>query len=383
MNAITTAVSRVFSIVTLGIGLIGCAALDDVTASAPVTSLLLHGEEAASSADTRIRFVTDRASGGAQSYGGAWSPVLSCGTADARVPSHRPPGLSRGRWKTTPIEGKAFANAMVDTVESSDRCNTLLGMGTFARDVALEAQQSPQNDVLIFVQGFNMTFHSAAQTVAQIAHDTEFEGVPLVFSWASTGKMRNYVDDSEKAVLAIPRLASLLTELAAEQGISRVHVIAHSIGANVALAALDSIAHYRSASSEVVIDELILAAPDMQLPVFEALLPRVNSLVGHVTVYASRDDRALRVSRLVHFNRDGRAGNQPKTIRAIPGIDVIDASDAPTDRFGHNYFRNSLPVISDIRSTLMNVRLRGRSLLSMTALRCDVVEENYCRLVAP
>jgi esterase/lipase superfamily enzyme len=120
----------------------------------------------------------------------------------------------------------------------------------------------------------------------------------------------------------------------------------------------------------------------MQLPVFEALLPRVQSLVGHVTVYASRDDRALRVSRIVHFNRDGRAGNQPKTIRAIPGIDIVDASDAPTDRFGHNYFRNSLPVISDIRGTLMNVRLRDRSLLSMTTLRCDVGSENYCRLVS-
>jgi hypothetical protein len=58
MSAITTAVSRVLTIVTLAIGLVGCAALDDVTAPAPVTSLLLRGEQAASSADTRIRLVT-------------------------------------------------------------------------------------------------------------------------------------------------------------------------------------------------------------------------------------------------------------------------------------------------------------------------------------
>ena len=209
------------------------------------------------------------------------------------------------------------------------------------------------------------------------------EGVPLVFSWASAGKMRSYVDDTEKAALTISRLASLLCELAAVQpSINRVHVVAHSSGANVVLAALDSIAHYRSASSGMVIDELILAAPDVQLSVFEALLPRVDSLVGHVTVYASRDDRALRVSRIVHFNREGRAGNQPKKIRAIPGVDIVDASDAPTDRFGHNYFRNSLPVISDMRGTLMNVRLRDRSQLNMTPLRCDMGVQNYCWLVA-
>jgi esterase/lipase superfamily enzyme len=307
---------------------------------------------------------------------------LSCGSADARVPSNRPPGLSSGRWKTAPIDGKPFANAVVDTVESSNRCDTQLGMDIFAQEVALEAKQSPQNDVLIFVQGFNMTFHSAAQTVAQIAHDMEFEGVPLVFSWASAGRMKNYLDDNEKANLSIPRLAILLNELAAEPDINRVHVVAHSSGASVALAALDSIAHHGSASSEKVVDELILAAPDMQLPVFEALLLRVNSLVGHVTVYASRDDRALKFSRIVHFNSDGRVGNQPKTIRAIPGIDIVDASDAPTDRFGHNYFRNSLPVIADMRVTLMNVRLRERSQLDMAALRCDTMAENYCRLVA-
>jgi len=57
MSAITTAVSRVLTIVTLAIGLVGCA-LDDVTAPAPVTSLLLRGEQAASSADTRSRLVT-------------------------------------------------------------------------------------------------------------------------------------------------------------------------------------------------------------------------------------------------------------------------------------------------------------------------------------
>src|SRR5215510_5271269 len=263
MSAITSAVYRVLSVLTLGTTLSGCVgAIDDVTAPAPVTSLLLHGKDAVSSADTQIRFVTDRASasGDAQPYGGDWSPVLSCGTADARVPSHRPPGLSSGRWKTTPIRGKRFSNTVVETAESSDGCNTLTGMGVFAREIAAEAQQSPQNDVLIFIQGFNMTFHSAAQTVAQIAHDTEFEGVPLVFSWATTGKMRNYLDDNEKASLATPRLAILLTELAAQPGINRVHVVAHSSGANIALAALDSIAHYRASSSEMVIDELILAA---------------------------------------------------------------------------------------------------------------------------
>ena len=73
----------------------------------------------------------------------------------------------------------------------------------------------------------------------------------------------------------------------------------------------------------------------------------LQRLSGHVTLYESNNDKALKASRTIHGYP--RAG-EPLLI--IPGIDVIDASAIDTDFLGHSYFSDNWPLLSDIHAIL-------------------------------
>jgi esterase/lipase superfamily enzyme len=360
--------------------LAACGTLDDADAPAPVTSLLLRGQPATSAAETDVKFITDRSAGVLGTFGDRWNPSLTCGTVAVRVPSNRTPGDS-GRWRVESLGGKAFPNTIVGSVSDSADCTASESINGFASEIATEARRAPQHDVFVFVQGFDMTFNSAGQTIAQLAHDTGFDGVPVVFSWSSAGRFFQYIDDSEKVTLAVPRLARFLKDLAAEPGIEHVHLIAHSNGSYLTLAALASIAD--AGNDSPVIDELILAAPDVQMALLSPLLTIDQRFARHITIYVSRGDLALRASAFLHADDAGRVGNQPAGFRSLMGPDVIDVTDAPTDPFGHNYFRNSLPVVHDIGEVLMKVPLQDRSGNGIAAVSCDMDAVKFCKLIVP
>jgi esterase/lipase superfamily enzyme len=46
--------------------------------------------------------------------------------------------------------------------------------------------------LLFFVHGFNVSFVEAVVRGAQLAHDLEFDGDLLVYSWASMGAVLSY-----------------------------------------------------------------------------------------------------------------------------------------------------------------------------------------------
>jgi hypothetical protein len=79
------------------------------------------------------------------------------------------------------------------------------------------------------------------------------------------------------------------------------------------------------------------------------------SMSGHVTLYASSRDRAIRLSRKLHKNP--RAGAPPLVI--IPGIESIDASEMGADFFKHSYFSDSWPLLSDIHELLADDKPAG------------------------
>jgi len=68
---------------------------------------------------------------------------------------------------------------------------------------------------------------------------------------------------------------------------------------------------------------------------------------GHITLYASARDKAIKLSRKFHKNK--RAG-EPMLV--VPGITCIDASEMKTDFLAHSYFGDSWPLLSDIHSIL-------------------------------
>src|SRR3546814_12099734 len=88
-----------------------------------------------------------------------------------------------------------------------------------------------EQDLLVFVHGYNTSFASAAIRCAQLAHDTNFKGEAVFYSWPSEEGIfdSSYRKDKARARENFGLLATFLQDLAANTD-RKIHVIAHSRG---------------------------------------------------------------------------------------------------------------------------------------------------------
>jgi esterase/lipase superfamily enzyme len=205
-----------------------------------------------------------------------------------------------------------------------------------------------QSHALVFVHGFNTLFDDAAYRFAQIVYDLQFEGVPVLFSWPSRGNFLAYLYDRDSAQFSRGGLIDLLNILHVEAGISNVHVLAHSMGNEIVVNSLST----RDAL-EWTLGQVILAAPDVDRDVFHLLAQRIKDVATRATLYASRFDRALKLSR--RLAESPRAGDVPDGRPLIvPNLETIDASAVGDEMFGlgHSIFATNRSIIDDIGRTL-------------------------------
>jgi hypothetical protein len=94
------------------------------------------------------------------------------------------------------------------------------------------AQRPPEKcSAFVFIHGFNVTFDDAAYRTAQLAYDLDFDGVPMMYSWPSQGRLLGYDGDRETVDdFSSPNLQSFLERVARESGALRIHLVAHSMG---------------------------------------------------------------------------------------------------------------------------------------------------------
>ncbi|MEO2036244.1 MAG: alpha/beta hydrolase, partial [Planctomycetaceae bacterium] len=139
----------------------------------------------------------------------------------------------------------------------------------FFEAVAQRLKTAEVSQCFVFVHGYNVTFDDAARRTAQIHYDLKFEGVPLFFSWPSRGGFRHYFSDRNEILVSRQAIRQFLSDVTNRTTAEKIHVIAHSMGADAvcqAIAELDS--------DGQVFEQVILAAPDIDAEVFEfQLLP--------------------------------------------------------------------------------------------------------------
>lgn len=206
----------------------------------------------------------------------------------------------------------------------------------FVQRVSADLAKTRSRELLVFVHGYNNSFEDAAVRAAQMAADLNFDGTVLLFSWPSTASVTGYVRDQQSARNAGFQLLRVLRQHARAAQPSRIHLLGHSMGAEVigkamTLAAPDD--------STLRLAEVVLAAPDVDSRIFRReILPRIAPHASRITMYASSDDEALRASRVVNgVNRLGLGGD---SIVVINGMDTIDASRVTADVLGHTLFGN-------------------------------------------
>lgn len=217
----------------------------------------------------------------------------------------------------------------------------------FVQRIAADLATTRSRDVLVFVHGFNVSFDDAAVRAAQVAADMSFDGTVVLFSWPSAGSVTSYVRDLQAARNAGFHLLRLVRGIVPAAQPDRVHLLGHSMGAEVIGKAA---ALVTPADSNARFAQVVLAAPDIDARVFRReLLPVLMAHAQRITLYASNDDEALRASRAV--NGVWRLGLGGDSLTVIEGLDTIDATRVRADALGHTLFGNA-GFLSDLAALI-------------------------------
>lgn len=222
-------------------------------------------------------------------------------------------------------------------------------------------------DALVFVHGFNNSLDDARLRLAQIVADSGFAGVPVLYSWPSRRAVLAYGSDRESATAARDGLETLVRDLSRTPGVGRVHVLAHSMGTWVAMEALRQNAIAGDPMLGGRLGEVMLAAPDLDLGVFEQQMARLPGL--RVSVFAATNDRALGLSQTLAGR--SRLGNvdaaDPQTRGELErlGVKVYDITESASGLIRHGAFAEAPKVVASIGARLAEPRIedRGQAML--------------------
>ncbi len=184
---------------------------------------------------------------------------------------------------------------------------------------SLRPSRRGQREAAVFVHGFNTNFAEGIYRVAQLAHDLEFRGTTVHFSWPSEGDALAYVYDRDSALAARDRLEALLEEVAAA-GVDRILLFGHSMGAALVM---EAVRQARLTDSPLMrrLQGIVLMSPDIDVDVFRTQARTVGKLRQPILVFSSERDRALSLSALI-AREPNRLGNLSDLSR-VADLDVV------------------------------------------------------------
>ncbi|WP_073833345.1 alpha/beta hydrolase [Pseudovibrio exalbescens] len=228
------------------------------------------------------------------------------------------------------------------------------GNAAFRKDLSskLAAEPKGQRNVMIFIHGYNTLFAEAVFRFAQFTHDSGYQGVPILFTWASIGDVTGYIYDTNSATIARNALERLLVDVAAENP-DQIVIMAHSLG-NWAL--LETLRQMELSGNSIINDPdvtVVLAAPDVDVDVFQHHMEILKQPNNPFVVLTSQDDRALGISGTIAGGR-GRVGSYADNEQlAELGVIVLDLTNIEaSDAANHNKFADLATQIPQVASAV-------------------------------
>jgi esterase/lipase superfamily enzyme len=228
------------------------------------------------------------------------------------------------------------------------------------------AKQAGRSRVLVFVHGFNNRFDDAVYRFAQIVYDAKAPAIPVLFTWPSLGelRLRAYTYDRESTNFSRDALEDLLDMLAKQPRVTEVNILAHSMGNWITLEALRgrSISASRTGYNPKTdkLKNVLMVAPDVDVDVFRSELERMGSYRPRISLFISRDDEALRLSRFIWGGvprlGDVNANKEPYQAEfERNGIEVFDLTALKSaDSDAHDRAFDEAPTVAGmIRQRLM------------------------------
>ena len=279
----------------------------------------------------------ERAESGPAMFNGERASRLDFADLEISVPpSHRTGNIE---WPS-PLPGdpkKQFVARSLAYVDGADAFEKRLA----ARVAALP---KGRRAIAVIVHGFNTDFDEAVFRATQIVHDTGFDGVPVLFTWASRGSVFDYVYDRDSATIARDGLEELL-RIAAKSGVEDLYVFAHSMGNWATIEALRQAKIAGDGDFGGKLRTVVLAAPDIDVDVFKSEMQVIGRPKYPFVLFSSSDDQALWLSGLIAGEKP-RLGAYTEDKKAIAdlGVIVIDLSATEAnDSLAHNKFAVELP----------------------------------------
>lgn len=346
-----------------------------------------------------VFFITDRApvhtEAGTLSYGSERSRSLAFGSVtvwgqDAEASTLSVPN-ELGWFPEAPYHVKNV-NGIIQRDPSVTAEHTR-NFAILKRELASRVQQAKRHEAVIFIHGYHNTFDDAIRSAAQICNDlgpADFLCVAVTWpAGGSKGLLFGYNVDRESGEFAVADVRKAIRAVGKTPGLSKLHLIAHSRGADVMSAALQqlSVESYASQSDfplRLKLNNIVLAAPDLDLDVaFSRLLSVIsdpetnhgpapnykasfNSGKMHFTIYASQKDKALETSKVLFGSEmrlglmDSQADGKSLELAAqAAGVAEFVSVEDSGGFIGHSYFLSSPEVRGDIAELIRNDKKPG------------------------
>lgn len=208
-----------------------------------------------------------------------------------------------------------------------------------------------QRKILLWVHGYNTTLSDAVLRLAQFVEDTGYDGVPVLFSWASGGRVTSYVYDINSALIARDSILEVAKALG-RSSFATIDVLAHSMGNFVTMEAIRGASRQGLYDTTGKLATIILADPDIDYELFVAQLRKIPPENRRFYVLISKDDRALGLS--TFLARRPRVGNIDAERLTRLGVTVIDLSEvSDTSSINHTKFVDSPEVVRLLGNRLL------------------------------
>ncbi|WP_188356045.1 alpha/beta fold hydrolase [Rhizobium rhizogenes] len=228
---------------------------------------------------------------------------------------------------------------------------------------------------LVFVHGYNNNFQESLFRLVQISADAGVRSTPVLFAWPSRANFSSYLSDRDSSNFSRDELAQTLEDLGT--GKIETTILAHSMGSWLTVEALRQLRLQSNTHALSQIDQVILAAPDIDIDVFRKQLKVVGKLEKPIIVLSTQDDLALATSRWL-AGASAKAGaldiDDARTIALAEerNLQIIDISDvrAPT-RIRHDRFVTLATMFPRIPLQALTAGRVGTGTLSATSANSE------------
>ncbi len=224
----------------------------------------------------------------------------------------------------------------------------IAGKTAFQRTLRKRLSQRPSNDqdIMLFVHGFNTSYSEGLFRMAQVQHDMSTPGLPVLFSWPSSAEFLGYGHDHDSMIFSRDALQQTLFSLNSVAP-KRTLLVAHSLGAMLSMETLRQIEIKQPGWSQRNLQGVVLIAPDIDIDIFLNQLDWFDRLPQPFIIFVSSQDKALEISGLIN-GRPNRLGRDSDidTLSDYP-ILVIDISQFADGRYADHFTVGSSPELMD------------------------------------